>query len=173
MRKTPAQLPEKASPLRLTQEIAIVFDKATGRKAPAALQQLWFATLRSPWSSLAIVPAHPGCRAREIAQALTEVGTAHTGKPVRLVGAEQIELKQSADLIHEIESQVLAGTRVIVALDPVVQNSAGIAIALAADAVLLAVVLERGDLASARRTVDLIGSQRIIGSVVLHPDWAP
>jgi hypothetical protein len=57
---------------------------------------------------------------------------------------------------------------VIVSLEPVVSNPLGIAVALAADAALLCITLGETLLASAKRTVDLIGPERFIGSVVLR-----
>ncbi len=57
----------------------------------------------------------------------------------------------------------------IVALEPVVSNPLGIAITLAADAALLCVTLGETPLASAKRTVELVGRERFIGCVVRRP----
>jgi hypothetical protein len=59
--------------------------------------------------------------------------------------------------------------RVIVALEPVVSNPFGIAVALAADAALLCITLGETTLDSAKRTVELIGPERFIGCAAVRP----
>ena len=61
-----------------------------------------------------------------------------------------------------------ATAQVIVALEPVVSNPLGIAIALAADAALLCVTLGETPVVSARRTVEMIGRERFLGCVVVR-----
>jgi hypothetical protein len=58
--------------------------------------------------------------------------------------------------------------RVIVALEPVVANPFGIAVALASDAALLCLTLGETRLDSARRTVELIGPERFVGCAVVR-----
>ncbi len=58
---------------------------------------------------------------------------------------------------------------VIMALEPVVSSPLGIAIASAADAALLCVTLGETPLASAKRTIELVGRERFIGCVVRCP----
>src|SRR5260370_7451413 len=60
-----------------------------------------------------------------------------------------------------------ATAQVIVALEPVVSNPLGIAVAMAADAALLCVTLGEAPLASAKRTIEMIGRERFIGVVVV------
>ncbi len=129
------------------------------------LQQLWFAALRREWSTLAVIPAHAGASALPIARALAEVGGLHRGSPVKLITAEGMDLSATARLIVEITSHAASGGVVIVALDPVITNQAGIPVALSTDAALLCVALGNSDLASARRTIELIGKDRFIGCV--------
>jgi hypothetical protein len=65
------------------------------------------------------------------------------------------------------ETAVKSGA-VVVAIQPVVVEPLGVAIAQAASAVVLCVALGRTRLASARRTVELIGAERIAGAYVLR-----
>lgn len=62
---------------------------------------------------------------------------------------------------------------VIVALEPVIANPLGIAVTLAADVALLCVVLGETSVASAKRTVELVGRERFIGCVVQHARSRP
>jgi hypothetical protein len=145
---------------------------------PAALpsfevQELWFSTLRAEWTCLAVVPAHAGGSAYGIARALAEAGSRHRGVPVRLVKADSDDLAQTAQFVDSLSrksagaSAVKRGGEVIVAVDPVVDNPLGIAIALAADAVLVTIEMGVTDLASARRTIEMVGRERLLGCVVI------
>ena len=138
------------------------------------LQELWFATLRSEWASLAVIPAHAGGSAFEIARALAEAGSRHRGTPVRLVKADANDLAQTAQFVDSLSRKSGGGStkrggEIIIAVDPVVENPLGIAIAFAADAVLVTIELGVTDLASARKTIEMIGRERLLGCVVIDP----
>src|SRR6184192_341261 len=66
------------------------------------LQELWFSTLRAEWSSLAVVPAHAGGSAYEIARALAEAGSRHRGTPVRFVKGDADDLAQTAQFVESL-----------------------------------------------------------------------
>lgn len=134
----------------------------------AELQQLWFATLNRPWSSLVVVPAHPGMSSLFVARALAEVGGVHRSSPIRVISAEGIDMGGASRLIIEMTSTVAQGGLVIVAIDSVVTNPTGIPVSLAADAVLMCVALGQSDFKSARKTVELIGKDRFLGTVTLQ-----
>jgi hypothetical protein len=46
------------------------------------LQRLWFATLKKDWSSLVVLPAHPGGAATNVARALAQVAAVHKDAPI-------------------------------------------------------------------------------------------
>ena len=58
--------------------------------------------------------------------------------------------------------------RAIIAIRPVMDEPLGLAIAQAADAVVLCVELGRSRLAAARRTIELVGADRVIGALVIR-----
>jgi hypothetical protein len=58
--------------------------------------------------------------------------------------------------------------RAIIAVQPVVDDPLGIAIAQAADAVVLCVELGKTRMPAARRTIALIGAERVIGAVLVR-----
>ncbi len=68
---------------------------------------------------------------------------------------------------HDARMMPPAG-QVIVAIQPVVVDPLGVAVARAADAVILCIELERTRLESARRTIDLIGADRIGGAILVR-----
>lgn len=132
------------------------------------MQRLWFATLKKEWSSLVVVPAHPGGAATSVARALAQVATLHKDSAVKLISGEGADLHNASRLIIDMTTHVASGGLVIVVLESVVSNPAGIPVALAADAALLCVQLGETDFESAQRTVKLIGENRFVGAVTLE-----
>jgi len=140
---------------------------ATAEMPSAELQRLWFATLRKDWSSLVVLPAHPGGAATSVARALAQVGAIHKDSPIKLISGEGADLQNASRLIIDMTTHVASGGLVIVVLESVVSNPAGIPVALAADAALLCIQLGETDFDSAHRTVELLGESRFVGAVTL------
>jgi hypothetical protein len=124
-------------------------------------RNLWFAIVRHEWSALAVLAAHAGRpSALIVARALAEIGG------IQLISAEGVTPASSTRITQEMLICAARG-RVVVGLDPVVSNPAGLTVALAADAALLCVALGETDIASARRTLEMVGHDRFIGCVAL------
>jgi hypothetical protein len=128
-------------------------------------QELWPRLADGGWGSLAVVPCDPAGNAAEIARALAEVGTRLGEAPVVAVAAEALDYASARDLL-ELQRRT-ASTRVVLALPPVLVEPLGLAVARAADAVLLTVVRGRTRLADVRRTVELVGRERLLGCVLV------
>jgi len=109
-----------------------------------------------------LVPADPGSSAMEAARALAQAGR------LDLIAAKAIDSLAAQRVAHEFASYAKRG-RVVVAIDPVVSNPAGVELTHAVDAVMLCITMGRTDLASARKTIRLIGRQYFIGCVTLSP----
>lgn len=144
------------------------------RQPSISVQQLWFQVHQREWSSLVLVPADPGGSAAGVATNLARVGAMLGDAAPRVLNAERMDPAMIADLIADLSSQGPSATsggsgqrRTVISIDSVLANPMGIGIAQAADAVLLCVRTRRTKLAQARRTVELIGSERFIGSVLL------
>ena len=127
---------------------------------PDSFRDLWLATLRHEWSALVVVPAHAEDSAVNVARALAEIGE------VDFIDAEDVTPTSSTRVTQDMLAQATRG-RVVVALDPVVSNPAVLPIVLAADAALICITLGQTEIASARRTVELIGRERFIGCVTV------
>jgi len=155
------------------------------------VQELWFATRRREWKSLCIMPASPGPSVLGIARALAEVGQITRRIKIRIVNAEGMDLAAIADLVTTMMDESLAplqsttawtsssvrsselapithGSPAIIAIESVITNPLVLPVALAADAVLLAVTQEQSDLRSARHSIELIGRDRLIGAVMVR-----
>jgi hypothetical protein len=131
----------------------------------AEVQRLWFATLKRDWSSLALVPSQPGGSASEVGRALAKVAALQKDSAVKFVNAEGVDLASASRMIIELTQHVSAGGITIIALDSVIENPAGIPIAMSADAALLCVQLGQSDTDTAERTLELIGKERFLGAV--------
>jgi hypothetical protein len=132
------------------------------------LQELWFATLRTPWRTLALVPAQDGLSIKPLAEALALMGQFHRGVALRVVIAEGMDLNEIAELTLSTQEPPAGGqSGQIIVLEPITVNPLGTAVALAADAVLLCVEYGTANLDDARRTLDQIGRERFVGCAVL------
>lgn len=144
-------------------------DGIQGEIAPA-FQELWFALARRPWSSLVLVPADEGGGAAQFAAALADVGRRLRNAPVSFfVVADPLDPSSTAQIASTVAAASAeprdgaAAPQMVVAIQPVVTEPLGVAIAQAADTVVLCVEKGRSRLASARRTIDLVGRDRIGG----------
>jgi hypothetical protein len=173
----PSQVPGKGEVVRTT-------------LPPRDLQELWFATRRHDWRSLAVVSTVPGVSTFPIVQQLGEVADVVHAGAVRVRCAEAVELADITWLVMEMSGRGAApvpgpaATRIprtavppvdgpgteqllIVATDSVVSAPMALPVVLAADAVVLCIQLGVTSLEVARHSIDLIGRERIVGSVVL------
>jgi hypothetical protein len=133
----------------------------------ARWQQIWFAALRRPWSSMALVPAHPGVSALFIAEALVAVGRLHGERPVRLVNGEGVELPDVANVLKSLGAIVERQELAVMAVDCPLAHAACIPIARRAEAAILVVPLGESGFSDTRRAIDLVGRDRFIGAVTL------
>jgi hypothetical protein len=165
-----SSVPSKVPDLDVTQPLSVV------PTAPAAsAQALWFSLQNKPWSSLAVIPAGPGESSLAAANALYDVGALVSGGPMRLLDARMVTLASTASFILNMTSLVAAsgerrsgpGQRAVVVLASVIDQPAGIPIALTADAVVLTLVLGTTTLDAARKTVELVGADRVLGCILL------
>jgi hypothetical protein len=136
----------------------------------ATLLHLWAVlNQRHRWSSLVVVPSHEGGSGMQAVQAILDVGTRQGSTPIHFLDAEGLELGTAQHVVNEMLAYVQQGDRVVVLIDSVVSNPVGLEVALAAERALLSVTLGSSDFVSARRTLDLIGKERFVGSVTLQP----
>ncbi len=138
-------------------------------------QALWFTLARRKLASVVLVPADEGRPVADVAHALAEVGRRLGDSPVTSIVADVIDY----DFVARTAA-LLASTRrsddhrpgsspleVIVAVHSVLTEPLGLALVQAAGGVVLCVELGRTRLEAARQTIELVGRERIVGSVVV------
>lgn len=135
-------------------------------------QELWFSLARRRWTSLVLVPAGEGESTLNVARSLADVGRwlrQHSitvflmSDPMDYASANQIV----ADPLSSTGSGDGKGDdKVIVSVQPVIQQPLGLAVTYAADLVVLCIEMGRTRVADVRRTIELIGRERIAGCFV-------
>lgn len=164
--------PPAAEPVYAGESAAEVVEPQKPVKSPpsSALLHLWaMLNQRQRWSSLVVVPSHQGGSGIQAVQAILEVAGKQNGTPLHFLDAEGLELGAAQHVVSEMQAYIEQGDRVVVLIDSVVSNPVGLEVALAAERALLCVSLGTSDYGSARRTLDLIGKERFLGSVTLQP----
>ncbi len=133
-------------------------------------QKLWLAMQQTAWRSLAIVAGNPGMSTSpfEVATALADVGWQHLGKPITVIDARETTLGHVETRIADMAAKVAKNVRVIVVLSSTFDNPATLPLARAADGVILCVLLGLSKMGPAEQTVERIGRERFLGSVVLR-----
>jgi hypothetical protein len=131
-------------------------------------QRIWFATRERDWNSLAIIPSDAGIDVVEVANMLVATGRQHGERPVSLLDATDVHLGDVHNLVDSLVAQTGRGNWVIVPVDPIAENPNSLPIIRATSAALLVVRLDESYMTSARATLEIIGHDRFLGSVVLE-----
>jgi hypothetical protein len=116
---------------------------------------------------LALVPSHAGIDARKVAEAFAATGRVQGERPVTVIDAAGVQLKNVQQVIESIAEAVTRNERVIVSVDSINENPSAIALVQAASAALLLVRLGESLLTTAQQALDSVGRERFLGGVVL------
>jgi hypothetical protein len=130
-------------------------------------QRIWFSIRQQGWTSLALVPSHSAIQVTKVAESLADTARVQAERPVTVIDAIGIQLENVESTVHAIGDAAAGGDWVIVAVDAIADNPAAIAVVQACSAALLIVRLGESLLASAHGTLDAVGRERFLGSVVL------
>jgi hypothetical protein len=132
-------------------------------------QRIWFAARQRDWSSLALVPTDASADVVRVAENLVATGQLLGERPVSVVKATGVQLEGVQQVIDSIAAIAARGDRTIVPVDPIADNPAAIAILRACSAAVLVVCLGESLLTVAETTADIVGRDRLLGSVVVDP----
>lgn len=130
-------------------------------------QRIWFSIRQHTWSSLALVPSHSGIDVVKVAQTLVATGRLQGERPVGLIDATGVQMSNIQQVIGSLGTVAERGEHAIVPVDAIQDNPSTIAIVQAASMALLVVRLGESLLASAQTTLDVVGRNRFIGSIVV------
>lgn len=135
----------------------------------AELERTWFRTQSREWRTLAIVPTEieTSDAALAMAKLIIALGAQHDEK-LNLADFRNIPMSQLSTFIQLAKWYVTNGERLVYATQSINENPATVPVARAADCVLLCVSLGRSSIRSIEDTIDQIGRERFLGSVVFR-----
>jgi hypothetical protein len=122
------------------------------------------------WSSLAVVPSHPGLDVHAVANVLAATGRLHGERSVSVIDATGTQLSSLGRVTAAITAAVEKGDLVLVPVDAVSINPTTSALVRATSGGLLVVRLGDSELSSTRDLIELLGRERLVGSVVLDAE---
>ncbi|ACG74086.1 conserved hypothetical protein [Anaeromyxobacter sp. K] len=137
-------------------------------------QQLWFMLAKTRWRSLALVPADEGGSTAALAASLAEVGRQLRDGAVTALNLPHLDYITASGIADAIAAAgrgegVPPNLQIIVAIPPVLDDPLGVAVAHAVDAAVLCVEMGKARLKSARKTMELVGRERFVGSILMRP----
>jgi hypothetical protein len=133
----------------------------------ADLQRIWLGTQRRTWRTLAIVPVGEGTSSYHLAWLITTLGI-HNGESVCLADVRDIHLDRARAILESASELANRGNRVIFATRSITENLATIPVARAAEGVILCVSMGSTLLDRVQETIDQIGKERLLGSMLIH-----
>jgi hypothetical protein len=135
----------------------------------ASWQRIWLRAQGRDWVSMALIGSSP--RAPEatmkVAGMLARISE-ELGHPLVVLDARSVELRTMASIQARMRSLSARGTRAITVLQLPMYNPITVPIAQAADASMLCVFIGESRATSAQQTIEQIGRDRFLGTVVLR-----
>ena len=159
------------------------FDPCAGTPTPAPdersadepeLQRMWFSAQTHEWRSLALVPASDDVCVVQLAHAFSTLGLRDRGESIGVADLREVPLPNLRGPIEVIRWHLRRGERVILALSPCFRSAATVPLVRAADSAILCVALGTTRIAEANETVQQVGRDPFIGTVLVRsPSVAP
>jgi hypothetical protein len=133
-----------------------------------AAQLLWLATQRRSWRSLAVVAASEGTPTMEVATMLARLAWWYRGQPSSVADFRDLSLRLVEYQLNDVASQLAhAPGTIVIALRSISENPTVVPVARTVDAAVLCVRLRVTKVASSQKTVDAIGRDRFLGTIVV------
>jgi hypothetical protein len=132
------------------------------------MQQLWLATQRREWRSLAVLAAGKTLPTLEVAELIAQLAWRYRGEPSNVCDLRDLSLRLVDYQLREVRAQIDAGGRVIIALRSIFENPTAASVARKADAVVLCVILGETEIKGAEQTIAEVGRDRVLGSIILR-----
>lgn len=151
--------------------IATALVRAPGPVRPwddVRFQKLWLATQRREWRSVALLGTDKSVDTLPIAELLAGLAWSYRGTRSCMFDLRDLSLRLVEYHVREVKSQVDDGAYAIIALRSIFENPTAAPIARSADAIIICVHLGDTDLKSVEKSVAEVGSERVLGSILLR-----
>lgn len=154
----------------------MVWRGAAGKRAPAAVeawdrpdwQRMWLRTQSREWRVLALVPGDEHTSTFDVANLLVRLALDH-GEAIQVADLRDVGLKHVDAILEGTRWDTSQGSRMIFATRSASANLATVPLARAADCAILCVSPGLTSLGTARDTVEQIGQEHFLGSLVVRP----
>jgi hypothetical protein len=135
----------------------------------ASWQRIWLRAQGRDWVSLAVIGSSPEApeATMRVAGMLARISE-ELGHPLVVLDARGVELRTMASIQARMRSLAARGTRAITVLQLPMYNPISVPIAQAADASMLCVFVGESHLTNAQQTIEQIGRDRFLGTVILR-----
>ncbi len=147
-------------------------EAVVGALGPAHdLGTLLYSLVVRPWASLAIVSPDDGEQAWRLAQKLAAAAQQSHYPSVKAVNLLGLTTERAAGIAHAISKVTALGERkrFVIAVPSPAENPIAIRVLTACEAALLVIQRSRSRIPEVKRTVELVGRDRLIGAVLCSP----
>lgn len=128
---------------------------------------VWFSFAQHAWNSLVLVPAEPGLSVLALGRALAVAARTYDERTLGLVEAERAAPSRVHNIIAELRNRSAVDQRTIVTVSSPIDDNSAIPIIRGCDAAVLVVPLGDTAIATARRTIALIGRNVFLGAITV------
>jgi len=130
-------------------------------------QRMWLRTQGRDWRTLALVPGDDQTSTFEVANLM--VGLAlDQGESIHVADLRELKLKHVDAFLQGIRWDATQGDRIIFATRAASTNVATVPLARAADCAILCMSLGKSSLGAARETIEQIGREHFVGSLLVR-----
>lgn len=130
-------------------------------------QRIWLQMVSRDWRTLAIVPAEEGMSTYDVANLVMALGASH-GESIGVYDFRDVRVNRVIEVVRGARSQLERGERLIFATRSIRENLATIPLARATDGAILCVSIGSTSMGLAAETIDQIGKERFIGSLLVR-----
>jgi hypothetical protein len=130
-------------------------------------QRMWLHTQSRDWRTLALVPGDEQTSAFDVANLIAKLALDH-GESIHVADMRELGLKHVDAFLEGTRWDVSQGDRIIFATRSASTNLATVPIARAADCAILCVSLGSTSLNAARGTIEQIGREHFLGSLLVR-----
>ncbi len=134
------------------------------------VQRLWYALLIRPWSCLGVVALHRTPNAWRLARSLAELAGRHRRRQIEAIDGIGLDLERAAAIASRVASAEtvprVGEPRFVIAVDSPVVNPSVLEVLAACDTAVLLVQMGVTDIPRARKTVEIVGRNRLAGAVL-------
>jgi hypothetical protein len=144
----------------------------SGTDSNLELQRVWFEAQALEWRALALVPASHEVPVVRLADAFAALGLRDRGESIGVADLRDVPVQNLRGPMEVIRWHVRRGERVILALSPCSRNAVTLPLVRVADCAILCVALGTTRIAEVEETVEQMGDDAIVGTVLVRPELA-